>query len=214
MSSKLVTCYLLLVTSPSLVSLTGLINPATAHTLKTDADVGATFHLEPNHNPRAGEVATVWFALTRSGGKIIPLEQCNCQLAVYQQPSTSEEPPVLRPTLKGISAEKYQGIPGAEVVFPQAGAYELELSGTAKAGADFQPFQLKYNVNVSTGKAAPAASSVQENSNSESQAAQQIVSSESAAPFPSQSLVVGLVFALVLGIGGWWFVRQKFINNG
>ncbi|NET61091.1 MAG: hypothetical protein F6K47_34685 [Symploca sp. SIO2E6] len=181
-----------------IVFLTGLISPATAHTLKTDADVGATFHLEPNHNPRAGEVATVWFALTRSGGQIIPLEQCNCQLAVYQQPLTPEEPPLLQPPLKAISAEQYQGIPGAEVVFPQAGAYELELSGTPKSGADFQPFQLKYNVNVSAGKTVSAASSAQENSQS----------SESTAPFLSQSVVVSLVLVLILGIGGLWFARH------
>ncbi|NES24697.1 MAG: hypothetical protein F6K41_38760 [Symploca sp. SIO3E6] len=193
----------------ALVSLTGLISPATAHTLKTDADVGATFHLEPNHNPRAGEVATVWFALTRSGGQIIPLEQCNCQLAIYQQPSTPEDSPVLQPPLKAISAEQYQGIPGAEIVFPQAGAYELELSGTPQAGAEFQPFQLKYNINVSVGKAAPEVSSAQENSNPESQVAQKTASSESAAPFPSQSVVVLLILTLVLGIGGLWFVRRN-----
>ena len=196
-----------------IVFLTWLISPATAHTLKTDADVGATFHLEPNHNPRAGEVATIWFALTRSGGQIIPLEQCNCQLAVYQQPSTPEEPPLLKPTLKAISAEQYEGIPAAEVVFPQAGAYELELSGTPKSGAEFQPFQLKYNVNVGAGKAVPETSSPQENSNSESQTAQKTVSSESKAPFLSQSVVMWLIPVVLLGIGGLWFVRQKVGNK-
>jgi len=189
--------------------MTNFINPATAHTLKTDADVGATFHLEPNHNPRAGEIATIWFALTRSGGQIIPLEQCNCQLAVYQQPSTPDEPPLLEPPLKAISAEQYQGIPGAEIVFPQAGAYELELSGTPKSGANFQQFQLKYNVNVTGGRALPKASSAEENSNLESQTAQKTVSSESKGVFLNQSVAVWLIPVLVLGIASLWFVKQR-----
>ena len=39
-----------------------------AHEVEVSGDVAATFHLEPNHNPRAGETAKVWFALTRRGG--------------------------------------------------------------------------------------------------------------------------------------------------
>ncbi len=50
--------------------------------------------------------------------------------------------------LKAISAEKYQGIPGADIVFPKAGIYELELSGTAKNKANFKPFKLTYTVTV------------------------------------------------------------------
>lgn len=128
---------------------------ATAHKVQTAADVGATLHVEPNDNPRAGEPAQTWFALTRKGGQVIPLQQCNCQLAVYSEPRTST-PPLMKPLLSAISVEQYQGIPGAAIAFPTPGAYELELSGTPKAGADFQPFELNFNVTV-TG-AAPDAS--------------------------------------------------------
>lgn len=48
------------------------IHPASAHKVKTTADVGATLHIEPNDTPRAGEVTRAWFALTRKGGKVIP----------------------------------------------------------------------------------------------------------------------------------------------
>ena len=132
----------------SIICLTCFVSPAAAHKVKTNADVGATFHIEPNHNPRAGETARAWFALTQSGGKIIPLEQCDCQLAVYSQSSADSEQLQLEPPLQAISAEQYQGIPGAEIVFPEAGAYELQLKGTPKAGANFQPFELQYTVNV------------------------------------------------------------------
>jgi hypothetical protein len=54
----------------------------------------------------------------------------------------------MRPSLKYVSAEQYQNIPGAEIIFPRAGAYNLVLSGTAKNGGNFRPFSLTYEVNV------------------------------------------------------------------
>ncbi|MGB3263092.1 MAG: hypothetical protein WBA89_03960 [Microcoleus sp.] len=119
-----------------------------AHEVEVSGDVAATFHLEPNHNPRAGETARVWFALTRRGGQIIPLEQCNCKLAVYPKQHKQGDKPLMQPPLKAISAEKYRGIPGADIVFPKAGIYELQLSGTAKTAANFKPFKLSYTVTV------------------------------------------------------------------
>ena len=121
---------------------------ALAHEIEVSGDVAATFHLEPNHTPRVGEKSRVWFALTRKGGQIIPLEQCNCKLAVYNHPHKEGEKPLMQPPLEAISAERYKGIPGASIVFPKAGIYELEISGSAKAGANFKPFELSYQVTV------------------------------------------------------------------
>lgn len=119
-----------------------------AHEVEVSGDVAATFHLEPNHNPRAGQPARVWFALTRRGGQIIPLEQCNCKLAVYPKNRKDGDKPLMHPPLTAIFAEKYQGIPGANIVFPKAGIYKLKLSGTAKKKANFKPFELSYTVTV------------------------------------------------------------------
>ena len=128
-----------------------LITPAYGHSVKVSEDVGGTLHIEPNDNPKAGETAQAWFALTRKGGKIIPLEKCNCQLAVYSKPHAEGSIPLLKPSLKPISASQYQGIPGAEILFPKAGTYELEISGTPKADANFKPFKLNFTVNVAAG---------------------------------------------------------------
>lgn len=136
----------------SLMVLGFFLEPTLAHTVKIDGDVGATFHLEPNHNPRAGESSRVWFALTRKGGQPISLSQCNCQLKVSPHSSAQKNSKVMNPPLKAISAEQYQGIPGADLVFPSAGVYELEISGTPKAGSQFQPFKLSYTVTVAPGK--------------------------------------------------------------
>ena len=121
---------------------------AIAHEVEVSGDVAATFHLEPNHNPRAGETAKVWFALTRRGGQIIPLEQCNCKLAVYPKNRKQGDKPLMQPPLKAVSAERYKGIPGAEIVFPKAGIYGLELSGKPKTAANFKQFKLTYTVTV------------------------------------------------------------------
>jgi hypothetical protein len=141
--------YLLLV----LLSLIVTTNPQVlAHTVEISADVGGTVHLEPNDNPRAGEVTQAWFALTRKGGQVIPFKDCNCQLAVYAEPHAAGEPALLEPLLKSVQVERYQSIPGAEFTFPKPGAYQLQLSGKPVNNGTFQPFKLKFAVTVATGK--------------------------------------------------------------
>ncbi|MBD2677168.1 MULTISPECIES: hypothetical protein [Nostoc] len=125
--------------------------PAAAHKVEVSGDVGGTLHIEPNDNPRAGEPSQAWFALTRRGGKVIPLAQCNCQLAVYAEPYAAGEPALLEPTLKAVAVERYQGIPGAEIVFPKPGLYQLELNGKPASGARFKPFEFKFEVTVAAG---------------------------------------------------------------
>jgi hypothetical protein len=124
---------------------------ASAHNVKTTADVGGTLHIQPNDNPRAGEPSQVWIALTRKGGKVIPLKECNCQLAVYAEPHSPKEPALLEPSLQAITAERYKGIPGSEITFPKPGAYLVQLSGKPASGASFQPFKLKFEVTVAVG---------------------------------------------------------------
>ncbi|MEH1798968.1 MAG: hypothetical protein V7L13_07320 [Nostoc sp.] len=140
----------LLFLSCLVISITNLY-PATAHKVEVASDVGGTLHIEPNDNPRAGEASQAWFALTRRGGKVIPLSQCNCQLAVYAEPYAAGEPPLLEPQLEPVAAERYQGIPGAEVVFPKPGIYELQLNGKPVSGARFKPFEFKFEVTVAGG---------------------------------------------------------------
>ncbi|MEE3715655.1 hypothetical protein V2H45_02725 [Tumidithrix elongata RA019] len=122
-----------------------------AHEVEVSGDVGGLIHLEPNDNPVAGKPTQVWIALTKRGGEIIPLEQCDCILEVRTKPFRLSSVPIF-PTLKPTSAERYRGIPGAEVIFPHIGRYELQLSGKPKAGADFSPFVLNFEVTVATGR--------------------------------------------------------------
>jgi hypothetical protein len=138
---------------------------ASAHTIKIADDVGGTIHIEPNDNPRAGEPAQTWFALTRKGGKVLPLKECDCQLAIYAEPHTPGEPALLEPPLKPVQAERYQGIPGTEITFPKPGVYELQLSGKPIKEENFRPFELKFQVTVTTGKTVDASKSIQNRTN-------------------------------------------------
>jgi hypothetical protein len=118
-----------------------------AHTVHTSNDVAATFHLEPSHNPKAGEKSVAWFALTKAGGEVIPLGDCDCQLAILQSGT-----PIASVAMKPIDAEQYKDIPGGEVVFPKVGIYTLELVGQPKIGDAFRPFKLSYEVTVQPGQ--------------------------------------------------------------
>ncbi len=128
---------------------------ATAHNVQISGDVAGLWHVEPNHNPKAGEPAKAWVSLTRKGGQILSLEQANCQMAVYSQPRKEGDLPILQPTIQAINAEKYQSVPSADIIFPSTKRYQLELSCTPKTQGNFQSFQLKYDVIVAPGAAAP-----------------------------------------------------------
>ena len=187
----------------ALLFLTTLIAaPAIAHDVETSQDIGATFHIEPNDAPRANKPQLAWFALTQKGGKVIPLEQCNCKLAVRAEPHQEGSPPLLEPPLKEISIKRYKGIPGAEIVFPKAGAYELELSGTPKAGATFKPFELSYEVTVAPGA---AAQTLQTNSQA---ASAQTINAHSEQP-DNRWLIPAIAIASILTLGTAWTVWQR-----
>ncbi|GAB4478760.1 MAG: hypothetical protein OHK0037_40830 [Elainellaceae cyanobacterium] len=126
----------------------GTIRPGLAHQVQVSGDVGGTVHIEPRDNPRAGTASPVWFALARRGGQTIPLSACNCQLAVYAQPRRQGDAPILSPALQAVSAEGREGVPGATVTFPRAGAYELVLRGRPVTSGAFTPFELRFLVTV------------------------------------------------------------------
>ena len=142
------------------------------------------------HNPRAGESSLAWFALTKQGGELISLDRCECQLRVISNQATIAQPP-----LKAIKAEQYQGIPGAEVVFPKAGVYQLEISGKPKAGEEFSEFKLAYDVTVQAGQTA-ASPAIQEPSSNQNFA------------IPSY-MIPGIIMSALTLAGLTWVVKRS-----
>ncbi|MEP0850991.1 MULTISPECIES: hypothetical protein [Cyanophyceae] len=190
----------------TLILLTLLITPASAHKVQIAEDVGGTLHIEPNDNPKAGEPSLAWVALTRKGGQVIPLQECNCKLSVYSQPRTQQTTPLLSPPLKAISTEGYQGIPGASVVFPSPGAYQLQLSGTPASGADFKPFELKFTVTVAAGAKVPKVSQQTTQQVAQNSLADKEGGSSADLHTPIAIALLTLVVAIAIGV---WRRRLK-----
>ena len=188
-----------------------LIPPASAHKIETAEDVGATLHIEPNDTPRAGETALTWFALTRKGGKIIPLKECDCQLAIYSEPRETTATPVAKPNLEPVSAERYQGIPGANITFPKPGAYQLEFSGRPANGDSFKPFELKFDITVAAGNKKAATNQPKAIEKIEKKESQEILnvnaSQKQEQGFSLPFWTIGLVALVILG-GIFAFTRR------
>ena len=186
----------------SFVLLSWIGAPLMAHTVKVVQDVAVTIHVEPNHRPRAGEPAQAWFVLTKAGGEVIPLAECDCQLSVYQE-GGSTAIPVLQPPLEAVSAEQYEDIPGAAIVFPQVGAYQLELKGVPTTDDRFQPFAVRFPVTVATGTSVSKVTPP---------SPQRVGKHPQTTPFPWQQLVtVAIVlFAIgLIGLGVGRFSRRR-----
>ncbi|MDB9339896.1 MULTISPECIES: hypothetical protein [Cyanophyceae] len=173
-------------------------HPTFAHQVQISEDVGATIHIEPNDNPRAGEPTQAWFALTRKGGKVIPLTECDCELLIYAEPHTPGEPALIEPSLAPVSAERYQGIPGAEITFPKPGRYQLQLSGKPATEASFKPFQFKFEVTVATGTAKKSENVPDVNNNAPTQDMN----------FTSGLTITLLVLAILVALGIVFFILR------
>ncbi len=183
-----------------------LTTPVLAHNIKLSGDVAATFHIAPNHNPKAGEPSQAWFALTHKGGAIIPLAQCDCKLAVHAEPRKKGDAPLLQPVLKAISTERYQGIPSAEITFPKSGEYELELSGKPKTGGQFQPFELSYNVTATSGISSSPQPSLHQDRGALNPVAKE---NKTSGATPKVPLFIPAIFlAISFGIGTIWVLQH------
>ncbi|MDB9371884.1 FixH family protein [Nodularia sphaerocarpa] len=175
-------------------------HPSSAHQVQISEDVGATIHIEPNDNPRAGEVSQVWFALTRKGGKVIPLAECDCELVIYAEPHTPGEPALIEPSLEPVAAERFQGIPGAEITFPKPGRYQLQLTGKPASESSFKPFEFKFEVTVATRTARKSENVPDVNNNAPTQDMN----------FRSGLTITLLVLAMLVALGIVFFiVRMK-----
>ena len=192
--------------SLTLLILTLFNIPVLSHNIKTDGNVGVTFHIEPEHSPSAKEPSQAWFVLTRQGGKIIPLSECDCQLKVYN----SQQQLVQTPTLTPLSPEKYQNIPGADITFSDPGIYNLELTGKSIKN-DFDAFAVTYTVTVTPSLTPKTQTSdtntSQNNEMSNTKIAETIPTSSNNFSLPITATLVTL--AGILSIGSFWWLKNK-----
>lgn len=117
----------------TLLILSLLITPVFAHVLKTDGNVGAVVHIDPEDDPIVGQETTIYFDIKDKSGKF-NAENCDCIFIVKKAGNN-------------IFSQPLKGTIGS-YNFPEKNIYTLELKGTPKAEGQFDAFTLSYDVRV------------------------------------------------------------------
>ncbi len=126
-----------------LLVLIALPASVSAHVLETNNGIGAVLHVDPADDPIAGQQTKLYFEFNTSGG--FNANNCECKLTVKQNANILTE--------LALSAESDKR--GAtSYVFPSRSAYELQVSGKPKNGANFSDFKLDYTLRVDKGAGA------------------------------------------------------------
>lgn len=109
-----------------------------AHQDVRDGSINGRLHLNPNDSPFAGQPSLTWFHLY-SGDDAITLANCNCSLLVYN-PQNQQ---IAKPELSETEMEGHRERPiTANITFPEAGIYQVVLTGQPKEEGEFQPFRI------------------------------------------------------------------------
>jgi hypothetical protein len=100
-------------------------------------------HLEPDDSPIVAQPSPTWFHLKRPNGETIPLSDCTCRLVVYDDQSR----PIAQPPLSEAAIEGHDRPIRTVITFPNAGNYQLILTGESKSEG-FAPFEVTIPVTV------------------------------------------------------------------
>lgn len=115
----------------------GLLIPvaAEAHVLKTDGQIGAVLHIDPNDDPIIGQPATFYFDIKDKQQKF-SLDKCDCRFVVAQDG-------------KELANQAFDQTTLPTYTFTAAGVYQVVASGQPISGSTFQQFKLAYDLRVS-----------------------------------------------------------------
>lgn len=123
---------------------------ASAHVLKSDGDIGAVIHIDPEDDPIVGQVATFFFEFKDKTGKFNPTE-CDCLLTIFNR-----DKEVMSASLFKAQGGSDLNSPAFQYTFPEKSLYSIVVTGKPKAGTDFQSFRLVYDFRVDRGGEAGA----------------------------------------------------------
>ena len=115
--------------------------PASAHVLKTDGEIAAILHINPNDAPTSGSPSSLIFFVSDTTSRFT-LSNCICR-ATIQENGRTISTINLTALFPGLSQNNY--------VFPNPDVYTVQLNGDPKISGDFQPFTLTYIVRVDPG---------------------------------------------------------------
>ena len=126
----------------------GAAVPASAHFLKSDRDIGAVLHLDPEDDPIAGQDTPLFFDIKDTAGKFVS-DGCNCNVSVSQN-GTQLSAVAATPTSTGLSAD---------ILFPTKDVYRLTLTGQPIDAGAFQSFSMTWDIRVDRTSADASSSS-------------------------------------------------------
>lgn len=112
---------------------------ARAHTLAKDGRISAFLHIAPDDQPKAGKINTVHFYFNDQDFRFT-MEGCFCNASV------KEDKQVL---FKGPLAAEDIRVGKLNVLLPDDNkSYDVVVNGTPKTAGYFQPFKLKFDIDV------------------------------------------------------------------
>ena len=114
---------------------------ASAHVLKTDNQIGAVFHIEPDDNPESGTPVTYQLVFNDTSGRF-KLTDCTCTVTLQNNQGTVKS--------ETIQTNRTHDV-HQTVTFPEADVYTLIVRGEPKQAGAFQSFRLSYSIRVTDG---------------------------------------------------------------
>ncbi len=117
--------------------------PVSAHVLKTDGDIGAVLHVNPDDDPVVGEETNFFFEFKDRKNKFAPVN-CNCIVSI----ADSGGKDVFTGNLFENDSNPSLESASFGFVFPKKDIYKITVSGAPKVEGQFQSFKLSYDLRV------------------------------------------------------------------
>lgn len=113
-----------------------------AHVLQTDGSIGAVLHIEPDDDPIAGPVSSIFLEFKDKQNKFSS-QNCNCTFSITENGQEIFNQPLFQTTNdpNSLTASIF-------FTFPQKDIYQLKVTGAPSTPNAFQPFTLTYDVRV------------------------------------------------------------------
>lgn len=117
-------------------------SPVSAHVLKSDGNIGAVLHIDPDDDPIVGSPAGFFFEFKDKQNRFTP-QNCDCTFSVTEDGKQLFSRPLFQnsqnPSLENSSVF---------FTFPERNVYQVKVSGTPNTPGAFQSFTLTYDVRV------------------------------------------------------------------
>jgi hypothetical protein len=109
-----------------------------AHVLKSDGQIGAIIHIDPEDDPIINQPAYFFFEFKDKQNTFM-ISDCDCMLNIVKNNQVSSSS-MLIPSDTSTGAS-------ASYTFPEKGIYTVEISGKSHSGK-FDPFKLTYDFRI------------------------------------------------------------------